>query len=261
MRFPVVLKTTEKIVETAKLYYLVASNGIFQVRNTPTHRSVTRAERNIPDLLSETPRVDLLFPVLPASLLDGVIAFFNEVYWCHRGEAIVVLFFNPKTQEYRAGVPPQIISGYYDSRGRWYTDYHLDYGRVERPDGFIRFGTIHSHACMPAYSSHVDCEDEKFEDGLHVVFGSFASAELTRSASFVSNGQRFHVNADDVLETWVVSECPVPNAWMEQVECVEEPAWQQGDKSVENERLESTWSDSGKALRVVTAEVAEDDGH
>ncbi len=223
MRFPVVLKKSEDIVEPGNFYYLVASNGIFQIRNTPTHRSVTRAERDIPDLLSETPRVELLFPDLPASFLECVIAFFNEVYWRYRGEAIVILFFNPKTQEYRAEVPPQKISGFYDSRGRWFADYSLDYGRVERPEGFMRFGTIHSHASLPAYASHVDCEDEKFEDGLHVVFGSFASDELSRSASFVSNGQRFHVDADDVLETWVVSDRPTPKGWMEQVECVKEP--------------------------------------
>ncbi len=130
MRFPIVLKTTENFAEPGNLYYLVASNGVFQVRNTPTHRSVTRVERDIPDLLTETPRVELRFPVLPASLLDGVIAFFNEVYWSYGGEGIVVLFFDPKTEEYRAEVPPQKISGYYDSRGRWMADYHLDYGMV-----------------------------------------------------------------------------------------------------------------------------------
>lgn len=261
MRFPVVLKTTEGFAEPGNLYYLVASNGVFQVRNTPTHRSITRAERDIPDLLAETPRVDLLFPVLPSSLLEAVIAFFNEVYWCYRGEAIVILFFDPRTQEYRAEVPPQKISGYYDSRGRWVADYHLDYGRVERPDGLMRFGTIHSHASLAAYSSEVDCEDEKFEDGLHVVYGSFASDELTRSASFVSNGQRFRVNADDVLETWAVPRCKVPVGWMEQVECIEEPEWQPRNYGVEGERFEATWSGGGKGPKIVTAERGEEDGH
>lgn len=261
MKFPIVLNTTERFVEPGSLYYLVASNGIFQVRNTPTHRSVTRVERDIPGLLSETPRVDLNFPALPASLLDSVIAFFDEVYWCYRGEAIVILFFDPKTQEYRAEVPPQKITGYYDTRGQWMSDYRLDYENAERPDGFIRFGTIHSHANLAAYSSHTDCEDEKFDDGLHVVYGSFSAKELSRSASFVSNGQRFHVDADCVLETWAVSGCPVPDGWMDRVECVEEPAWQPRTIGIGSEHYTAKWSYGGKGQKNAPIEVVDDDGH
>ena len=261
MKFPIVLKTAERYVEPGNLYYLVAADGVFQVRNTPTHRSVTRAVRDIPGLLPESSRVELHFPALPASLLDDVIAFFNEVYWRHGGEAIVILFFDPKTQEYRAGVPPQKISGYHDFRGRWVSDYHLDYEMAERPEGFMRFGTIHSHASLAAYASHIDCEDEKFEDGLHAVYGSFGSEELTRSASFVSNGQRFNVDPDQVLETCAVSGCSVPEGWMDRVERVEETSWQRYDYGVGSGSYGANSSDSGKESKVTTVKAWEDDGH
>ena len=42
MMFPIRLKERERHRDPARLYYLVASNGLFQVRKTETHRSVTR---------------------------------------------------------------------------------------------------------------------------------------------------------------------------------------------------------------------------
>ena len=229
MEFPIVLKKHEHFRDPGQLFYEVAANGLFQVRETATHRAVTKVEGGIPGLLPERERVDLRFPPLPATLLIEVIAFFDEIYRRHRGEGIVILFFDPAREEFRVGVPPQKISGYTDSQGRWRPDYRLRYGNVARPEGFVRFGSIHSHASLAAYASHTDCEDEKFEDGLHVVFGSFASETLTRSASYVANGRRFHVDADDVLEACEPTGDAAPVEWMAQVECVEERWWSWSD--------------------------------
>ena len=236
MSFPIVFKTKEGFRDPGRLYYEVASNGVFQVREAATHRAVTRVESGIPGLLTETEHVDLRFPALPATLLERVLAFFDEVYRRFRGEAIVILFYNPDTQEFRVGVPHQRISGYFDSLGRWWPDYRLSYESAERPEGFVRFGTVHSHASLAAYASHVDCEDEKFEDGLHVVFGSFASEKLTRSASFVANGRRFPVDLEEVLESCEVPDGEPPEGWMDQVVCVEEPwsGWTSGSSSTGN---------------------------
>lgn len=220
--FPVRLKSRERHADPARLYYLVASNGLFQVRKTATHRSVTRVTNEVPGLYPEREHVDLFFPEVPAELLEDVLAFFDEVYRRYRGEAIVILFYDPNERAYHVGVPPQKISGYRDQQGRWWSDYRLDYGAAPRPRGCVRFGSIHSHAALSAYASHADCEDEKFEDGLHVVFGSFASRELTRSASFVADGHRFHVRTEDVLEGCRVPDRAAPADWMAQVECREE---------------------------------------
>ena len=222
MMFPVRLKARESHRDPARLYYLVASNGLFQVRKTATHRSVTRVTNDVPGLFPETERVDLYFPPIPATLLEDVLAFFHEVYRRYRGEAIVILFYDPKVREFHIGVPRQKISGYTDEHGRWWSDYRLDYEALKRPAGCVRFGSVHSHASLNAYASHADCADEKYEDGLHVVYGSFASADLTRSASFVADGHRFYLRPEEVLETCRVPDRDAPPGWMDHVECREE---------------------------------------
>ena len=96
--------------------------------------------------------------------------------------------------------------------------------------GFVRLGTIHSHADLPAYSSAQDDIDEQFEDGLHVVIGSFGKAELSIAASFVANGIRFRMPPAQVLEIPGEIEQPARPEWLaclttEEVddECAREP--------------------------------------
>jgi hypothetical protein len=228
MRFPIVLKTPgeniaeEEAARSSKLYYRVAANGIFQVRELATHRSVTQVTSAVPGLASETERVELRVPRLPREMLEEVLAFFAEVYRHYRGEAIVILFYDAAREEFRVGVPPQQIRVYSDYWGRWWPDHRLHYETMERPPGFVRFGTIHSHADLQAYASHTDCEDERYEDGLHVIFGSFKSAVLSRSASFVAGGCRFDLEPDEVLEPCELPDREARRGWMEQVEYVED---------------------------------------
>jgi hypothetical protein len=228
MSFPIVLKTPEgdsaeeQAVQSSKLYYRVASNGVFQVRELATHRSVTKVTSAVPGLAEERERVELRVPRLPRELLEEVLEFFAEVYRRYRGEAIVILFYDAAKHEFRVGVPPQQIRVYADYWGRWWPDHHLHYQTMERPQGFVRFGTIHSHADLQAYASHTDCEDERYEDGLHVIFGSFKSGVLSRSASFVAGGRRFDLEPDQVLEPCEVPDREAKRSWMEQVEYVED---------------------------------------
>ena len=74
---------------------------------------------------------------------------------------------------------------------------------------------------MLAYASHTDCHDEQFEDGLHIVFGSFNSPELSRSASFVAGARRFTLEPDSVMESCSIPDRGAPEGWMDQVEYVE----------------------------------------
>jgi hypothetical protein len=115
-------------------------------------------------------------------------------------------------------VPPQRIPGYRDFRGNLRAYLRLDYGTVPRPEGFVPFGTVHSHAEFSAYSSGVDCDDERLRgDGLHVVYGHFGRETLSRSASFVVNGRRFKLDPERVLPDCPVPRRPPPREWMERV--------------------------------------------
>jgi hypothetical protein len=214
---PIVLKKTGWKEPDAALYYEVAANGVFQVRETGTYRAVTRAQAEIPGLLPEEERVELRFPRLPASLLEEVFAFFREVYRRHRGEAIAILFYRPDTQEFRVDAPVQTLPGYRDWRGQWRASLHIDYDEAPRPAGFLRFGTIHSHADTSAFSSFTDCQDEQYHDGLHVVYGHVHSANPSRSVCFVAGGTRFRVEPKDALEDFAVRERPVRPEWMARV--------------------------------------------
>lgn len=222
--FPIRLKTDTAAAPPGNLYYEVAANGIFQVRDTKTHRAVTRAEHDVPGLQAAEETIELRFPRIPRALAEDVLAFFYEVHHRWMGEAIVILFYDPERETFEIGVPPQTIAAYTDSAGRSITDHHLEYGEVARPPGFLRLGTIHSHGSLPAYASHTDCEDERYEDGLHVVFGHLTASQISRSAAFVASGRRFPLDPDEVLEPAEIPAREAPEAWLAQVEFVES-AW------------------------------------
>ena len=223
LRFPVVMKTPdgdspeEEQARESTIHYVVAASGVFQVRELPTHRSVTRVVGSIPGLPDEAERVELRVPRLPRTLLEDTLAFFDEVHRRYDGEAIVIIFYDPAKREFQLGVPAQRISAYVDYYGRRWAGAHLDYDAVALPDGFVRLGTIHGHGAMAAYASHTDCEDERFEDGLHVVFGSFEGPALSRSAAFVAGGRRFALEPDSVLEPCAVPDHDAPAGWMDRV--------------------------------------------
>ena len=168
MTFPIRNKHDETVHSDEGLYYVLAGNGAFQVQNTPSYRAVTRAD-TLPGLVPEEEGLWLRCPPVPATLLAPVLAFFRDVYREHGGEAVVILFHQPETGAYQIGVPPQKIPGYRAWDGSWRSYLQLHYGTVERPDGYVRFGTIHSHAYADAYCSDTDCRDESQQDGLHAV--------------------------------------------------------------------------------------------
>jgi hypothetical protein len=214
--FPVILRTSPDARHDARLYYEVAANGVFQVKETATYRAVTRVD-GVPGLQPGEQRLEIRFAPLPAALLEDVLAFFREVYERFDGEAIVILFHHPHTGEYRVAVPLQRIPGYYDGNGRWRAYLELDYAEASRPGGFLRFGTIHSHAELAAYASATDCEDERFQDGLHVVYGHLHRQEPSRAAAFVAGGVRFALEPEQALERCEVPPRAARSDWMARV--------------------------------------------
>jgi hypothetical protein len=217
MKFPVLLKTGSDVESGEALHYLVAANGVFKIVETETYRAVTRNDGLIPELLPEKECLRLRFPRVPASILREVLAFLREVFVHHGGEGIVILFYRPEAHTFRVGIPRQMIPGYRRWDGSWRAYLRLRYEHAPRPPGYLCFGTIHSHADTSAGSTEIDCADEQFQDGLHVVYGNIDRSEPSRSASFVASGVRFSLDPDDVLEP-----CPVPDsrpdpAWMARV--------------------------------------------
>jgi hypothetical protein len=218
MQFPIVPRTPVFVAPRATaVYYEVAQNGVFQVRDTPIYRAVTPVEGPIPGLVPESENLVLKHPRLPRAELAEVLAFFNTIYRRTRGEAIVVLFYRHENREFRFDAPHQVLPAHRGCDRRLESDLSVSYREPPRPEGFCRLGTIHSHADSPASASPIDCDDERWEDGLHVIFGNFGSSCLSASASFVANGVRFPVSPAEVLEPCAVPDYQPRADWMERV--------------------------------------------
>ena len=157
--FPIVLKNGHEEEPDSPIYYEVAANGIFEVRRTAMSWSATRMKSDVPGLLPRTETARLLAPRLPAWLMEEAVAFFSDVFRYCNAEGVVLLFYRPETQEYRLEVPEQTVPVYRNAKGRWMTSLELRYEHGDRPEGFVRCGSIHSHAELSAYASHTDCTD------------------------------------------------------------------------------------------------------
>lgn len=217
MRFPIVFKTETAPEPPGQIYYEVAENGLFQVRETSLYRAVTRTQGPIPGLLPGREELVIRFPRLPRPAVEDVLAFFYEIYRLFWGEAVVIIFYCPERRQYRLVAPPQTVPGRWRHDGRWQADLSVRYDNVPRPHGFLRFGTMHSHADLPAFSSGLDCDDERYEDGLHVVFGDFGQPRISVEAAFVAGGVRFKLPPADVLEAWAIPTRPARRDWVARV--------------------------------------------
>lgn len=217
MKFPIVLKTEAAPPPRGQIYYEIAENGVFQVRQTPLYRAVIRTQGPIPGLLPSREELVIRFPRLPRMQVEDVLAFFHEIYRRYCGEAVVIIFYCPERGRYRLVAPPQTVPGRWRRDGRWQADLAVRYDNVPRPEAFLRFGTMHSHADLPAFASGLDCDDERYEDGLHVVFGSFGQPMISVEAAFVAGGVRFKVPAGDVLESSDIPDRPARRDWVARV--------------------------------------------
>ncbi len=231
MNIPIVFKTEGSTAPRERLYYEVTADGIFQVRDTPLYHAVTRAAPPVPGLLPGAEALTLRFPPIPRAMVEEALAFFDEAHRRWGGEAIVIIFYAAERREYRLVAPPQTLPGRWYARGRWLADYTVRYDEVPRPHGFVRFGTIHSHADLAAHASGLDCEDERYEDGLHIVFGNFGTMRISVAAAFVAGGVRFAVNPAEVLVEAGVPERAARRDWVARIK--------REDRSV---RARASWS-------------------
>jgi len=217
MKLPLSIRYPGSEPLDSPLHYVVAGNGLFQVRRGTGYRAVLRVA-SIPGLESEQERLEFDFPRLPSALVEQVLGFFREVWRLHRSEAIALLFYDGASQ-FRAVVPRQRCWGWENSGGLQRAFHGVHYEIPPRPEGYVRFGSVHSHGDLPAYASEVDEDDERLQgDGLHVVLGDVDRPSCSRSAAFVVGGARFALHSDDVLEPIRARAETHPPQWLAQIE-------------------------------------------
>ncbi len=169
------------------IYYLVTRDGLFQVKRNLLFHARTKI-RGLSWLMPEREGARLQLPPVPAAILAEIVAFFQEVFLAHRAEAVVLLYFNQREKRYELKIPKQQVAGG-----------HCRYEIGPTPAGWLRAGTIHSHAAADAFHSELDDEDERHDDGLHVTIGNL-DGEVSVACSLVVDGRRFTLKPSDVFE-------------------------------------------------------------
>lgn len=218
--FPIYLKGKEFQEPEDPIYYLIAGNGIFLVKRMGLYSAATKVDGIAPVLSPHSEQLALRIPKIPRLLVRAILGFFRAAFRWHGGEAIVFLYYSEKKASFCVRVPPQRVHRRVYGH-RTYTDGHVDYDTCPRPDGFVKLGTLHSHADMLAFHSHTDHCDERYEDGLHITIGRIDTKRPDISASFVVNGVRFKVHPIDVLEDSAGVPLEPPPSWMLKITCID----------------------------------------
>ena len=184
------------------LYFLEARRGTYLVKHTALFSASVRVA-GMPScrLLDHKERIESRFGRIPRGVLSRVFGFFRMMLVRPGGEGIVILYYSLATRKFRVKVPSQNAFCRCNNLTGDVDELHVCYGRMVRPTGFVKLGTIHSHGRFPAFHSRIDDADEMHgEDGLHITMGCVHRKCPTLSVSFVVNGKRFMLNAKDVLD-------------------------------------------------------------
>jgi hypothetical protein len=185
--FPVYLKQDGFEEPEHPIYYLVTRDGLFQIKRNSLFHARTRVQ-GLNWLMPEHEAARLRLPPIPASVLAEVVAFFREVFYVHRAEAVVLLYFNQEAARYELKIPKQQVAGG-----------HCRYEIGPTPHGWLRVGTIHSHASADAFHSELDDEDERHDDGLHMTVGNL-DGDVSLVCSLVVDGRRFALTPSEVFD-------------------------------------------------------------
>lgn len=208
--FKIYQKETDFREPNDQIYYLLASNGLFQVKRTKFFTSSTlmfepNRGKKLGWLESHEKRLRLHLPKkIPSLLIKKIVAFFQQVHDDYNGaEAIVLVYWDEKSGEYNIIAPEQIV-------GRA-TLPHYRVGK--NPAGLCRVGTIHSHGSLAAFHSGVDHKDEENDDGIHITIGNI-NFFPSFACSIVCDGERFTLNPKDVIE---IESYEFPTDWLTRV--------------------------------------------
>jgi hypothetical protein len=217
---PVLLKTAAELPwpEDERIFYILGRDGLYVCRNHEFFRSCVPAKRGPSELAEQATFLTPRFPVIPRALFERAVGFFDRVAEQHGSEASVLLVWDRLEGRVRLVVPEQTATisrawdGYRSPIGVHYappTDLSPDW---------VPFGDIHSHVHHPAYASSTDKTDETHAAGLHVVVGRIQREPPEIHVEAVVDGNRFVLDASDVIEGYEQRRMNVPRRWLERVQ-------------------------------------------
>lgn len=172
-------------------YRIIAGNGMFFHVKTAFFDAVVweRALRRPNRLLNCEERAVLTLQrkLTPTDVI-AAHSFFNTVRRQYQAEGFLRIFAHPITGAYLLDAPPQT-----NHPSSVLADATI------APDGYCELGSIHSHPGS-AFHSSTDIDDERYGDGLHLVFGHVDQFPPAIIATLAVRGRRFSISPVDVLD-------------------------------------------------------------
>ena len=106
-----------------------------------------------------------------------IINFFEWSQKTSKAEALVLLYYNTRSHEWRAWAPPQRGIGMTVSAKDDHPEYDKQRKELFGGGGWRQYGTIHHHCTSKAFQSGTDKHDEEDRDGIHITIGHVGSKE------------------------------------------------------------------------------------
>jgi hypothetical protein len=203
--------------EDERLFYMVASGGLYVCRNHEFFRSCVRAGRGPGQLEEQKAFLTPRFPRIPQAIFEQSVGFFSDIADRHGSEAAALLLWDRVEQCVRLHVPEQTASvsrysdGYVSPIGVHYTP------PTDLPTDWIPFGDIHCHVGYSAYASATDKDDELHSAGLHIVVGRIHDEPPDLHVEAVVDGQRHRIDPRQVIEGYRERRVPAPESWIDRV--------------------------------------------
>ena len=164
-------------------------------------------------------------------MLRQMLGFFRAAYEKHGGEAALVLLFYPEALRYRWWCPPQTVKMTWLWNRYEASDWVQFDAPLELPEGYIHLGDAHSHHGS-ATPSFVDRDDERYQDGLHLIVGNITSDTPTWHIDFCIDGQRFTLQPPLLIESLPTPPYLSPPAtWMARITLKHSPRYYESNGS------------------------------
>lgn len=200
-----------------RVFYVLASNGLFLVRNHDFFRSSVPAPSCPSELAEFAGSFEPRFPRIPQLLFERIVGFFAAVAEAHGAEAGVLLCWDPEARSVHALAPPQVATVSGGARARAQPvglHYEIPAGL---PPTWLVFGDVHSHAHLAAFASATDRHDELQRPGLHIIVGEIQREPPGFHVEAVVDEQRFALALEDVIEGYERRQPSFPLEWLAEV--------------------------------------------
>lgn len=206
------------------VYFVLAANGLYLVRNHEFYRSSVPAPSFPSELGHHRESFEPRFPRIPRELFERIVAFFSTVAEAYGAEAGVLLYWDPAGRALHAIPPPQIATITRGYRGRGQpVGLHYEVPSWVPPT-WLLVGDVHSHAQLAAFASAIDQEDEHHYPGLHIVVGEIHREPPSFHVEAVIDGRRFPLALADVVEGYERRASEFPLKWLKRLRVVD--AWE-----------------------------------